>query len=117
MLSEIVSFQTTGFWEWFNEEPRSFEVKPGGTLTVNITALTPEGQELARAAMLADVLAIHELYGKPDSINSGDTTYGKNANMGGYAEQYFKAWTGEDNPFFNVTLVGENAPTLTPALS
>ena len=61
--------------------------------------------------MLTDVVAIHELYGKPDSINSGDTTYGMNANMGGYAEQYFKAWTGENNPFFKVRLAGESAPT------
>ena len=34
MLSEIVSVQTTGFWEWSNEETLSFDVKPSGTLTV-----------------------------------------------------------------------------------
>ena len=246
MTAEIITYLTTGYWELYGEKSRSFNISSGDTLTVNITALTPDGQNLARAAleawssvsgikfqfvsdndahiifddnepgafsystttangtiiqsyvnvstewlrdfgiqfdsysyttyiheighalglghagpyngghpnvwfdtislydswqvsvmsyinqaeslltlspverasyahpvtpMLADVAAIHELYGKPDSINVEDTVYGRGANMGGHAEQYFKSWTGEGNPFFNVRLAGQTAPT------
>ena len=246
MTAEIITYLTTGYWELYGEKSRSFNISSGDTLTVNITALTPDGQNLARAAleawssvsgikfqfvsdndahiifddnepgafsystttangtiiqsyvnvstewlrdfgiqfdsysyttyiheighalglghagpyngghpnvwfdtislydswqvsvmsyinqaeslltlspverasyahpvtpMLADVAAIHELYGKPDSINVEDTVYGRGANMGGHAEQYFKSWTGEGNPFFNIRLAGQTAPT------
>ena len=240
MIADIVAYLTTGFWEAVGEKSRSFNISSGDTLTVNITALTLDGQNLARGAleawstvsgiqfefvshddahiifgddepgafsnftttngtiiqsyvnvstewlsafgiqfdsysyttyiheighalglghagpyngghpesfldtislydswqvsvmsyinqsenffttasyahpvtpMLADVVAIHELYGKPDSINAGDTVYGRGANMGGHAEQYFKSWSGEGNPFFNVRLAGQTAPT------
>lgn len=241
MIADIIAYLTTGFWELVGEEGRSFNISSGDTLTVNINALTLDGQNLARGAleawstvsgikfqfvshndahiifgddepgafsystttangtiiqsyvnvstewlsaygiqldsysyttyiheighalglghagpyngghpdsfldtislydswqvsvmsyinqsenlfttasyahpvtpMLADVVAIHKLYGKPDSINAGDTVYGRSANMGGYAEQFFNSWTGKDNPFFNVRLSGETAPT------
>ena len=241
MIADIIAYLTTGYWELYGEKSRSFNIKSGDTLTVNITALTLDGQNLARGAleawstvsgikfefvshndvhivfgddepgafsqstttadgtiiqsyvnistewlstygiqfdsysyttyiheighalglghagpyngghpnslidtislydswqvsvmsyinqtenlfttasyahpvtpMLADVVAIQQLYGKPDSINAGDTIYGRSANMGGYAEQFFKSWTGEGNPFFNVKLFGESAPT------
>ena len=241
MIADIIAYLTTGFWELYGEESRSFNISSGDTLTVNITALTLDGQNLARAAleawstvsgikfefvshneahiifddnepgafsystttangaiiqsyvnvstewlstygiqfdsysyttyiheighalglghagpyngghpdsfldtislydswqvsvmsyinqsenlfttasyahpvtpMLADVVAIHRLYGKPDSINAGDTVYGRGANMGGHAERYFKSWSGEGNPFFNVRLAGQTAPT------
>lgn len=45
MLGNLVSYLTHGFAEWFGEPPgATFDVQPGGTLTANITALTPEGQ-------------------------------------------------------------------------
>ncbi|MDE0154671.1 MAG: hypothetical protein OXS28_03590 [Gammaproteobacteria bacterium] len=247
MITDIIAYMTTGYWETFGEKSRSFNIKSGDTLTVNISALTLDGQNLARGAleawstvsgikfqfvsdddahiifddnepgafsysttrangtiiqsyinvstewlntygiqfdsysyttyiheighalglghagpyngghpnslfdtislydswqvsvmsyinqtesifninptatpasyahpvtpMLADAAAIHELYGEPDSINAGDTVYGRSANMGGYTEQFFKSWSGEGNPFFNVRLFGESAPT------
>lgn len=241
MIADIIAYLTTGYWELYGEKSRSFNIKSGDTLTVNISALTLDGQNLARGAleawstvsgikfqfvsdddahlifdddepgafsystttangtiiqshvnvstewlntygiqfdsysyttyiheighalglghagpyngghpdsfldtislydswqvsvmsyinqsenlfttasyahpvtpMLADVVAIHQLYGKPDSINAGDTVYGRGANMGGHAERYFKSWSGEGNPFFNVRLAGQSAPT------
>ena len=54
MLDNLVSYITHGFAEWFGEPPgATFDVRPGGTLTANITALTPEGQQLARWALEA----------------------------------------------------------------
>ena len=53
--------------------------------------------------MVADIAAIHELYGEPDSVNGGNTTYGYRSNVGGYMGEYFDMWaTGQDNPFFYV---------------
>ena len=51
MQDEIVYYLTDGFWEQRGLSPRKFNVKPGGTLTANITALTPEGQQLAEWAL------------------------------------------------------------------
>ena len=34
--------------------------------------------------MVADLIAIHDLYGTPTGVRSGDTTYGDNSNVGGY---------------------------------
>ena len=48
---DIVYYLTDGFWEHRGLSPRKFNVKPGGTLTVNLTALTSEGQQLATAAL------------------------------------------------------------------
>ncbi len=47
----IVHYLTDGFWEQRGLSPRKFNVSPGGTLTANITALTPEGQQLAKWAL------------------------------------------------------------------
>ena len=44
---------TDGFWEWQGFIRHSFDVEPGGTLDVDITALTAEGQQLARWALEA----------------------------------------------------------------
>ena len=49
--------------------------------------------------MIADIAAVHTLYGKPESVHAGNTTYGYNANTGTYLDEYFRLWTGEDNPF------------------
>ena len=47
----ILWYLTDGFWEDRGQTRRSFDVQPGGTLTVNITGLTPAGQQLARWAL------------------------------------------------------------------
>ena len=54
--------------------------------------------------MIADIIAIQNLYGVPNEINAGDTIYGYHSNVDGFLEQFFAEWTGEDNPFFNITL-------------
>ena len=50
---EIADQLTDGFWEGLDRSRRSFDVEPGGTLDVNISALTAEGQQLARWALEA----------------------------------------------------------------
>ena len=49
--------------------------------------------------MIADVLAIQSMYGKPDAINGGNTRYGYEANTGGYMEKYFELLTREVDIF------------------
>ena len=61
--------------------------------------------------MMADIKAIHELYGAPDSVNGGNTIYGVNANTGSYMDEFFSLWTGEGNPFSNIDFVDVNQPT------
>ena len=240
MLDDIVYYLTNGYWEGTERTRRKFDVQPGGTLTANITALTPEGQYLARLAldawsnvtginfsfvihddahimfyddyegagssstvvdgtitsslvnvseewlytrgtgidsytfqaylheighalglghpgpyngdfpnfltetisfhdswhvtvmsyidqaenvfspgdyahvvtpMIADIMAIHELYGAPDSVNGGNTRYGYKPNTVTYLDEYFRLWSGQDNPFFNIDMRGEHQPT------
>ena len=50
---EIAHQLTDGFWESRGSRRHAFDVAPGATLTANITALTPEGQQLARWALEA----------------------------------------------------------------
>ena len=45
--------------------------------------------------MMADIIAIHDLYGVPASINAGDTVYGYESNVGGHLGQLFAALSGE----------------------
>ena len=47
----IVWYLTDGYWEDSGFARHAYNVQPGGTLTVNITALTSEGQQLARWAL------------------------------------------------------------------
>ena len=50
--------------------------------------------------MIADIIAIQTIYGKPVDVNAGDTIYGYGSNVDGYLDEVFARWTGEvDNPF------------------
>ena len=61
--------------------------------------------------MIADIVAIQNLYGVPDNINAGDTVYGYQSNVGGNLGQFFKLWTEWKNPFSPDVDVGpRNAP-------
>lgn len=53
MLDDIIHYLTDGYWEQSGGTRRTFDVQPGGTITANITALTPDGQGLAVLAMEA----------------------------------------------------------------
>ncbi|WP_300514870.1 M10 family metallopeptidase [Aliiroseovarius sp.] len=41
--------------------------------------------------MLADILAVHGMYGTPTTVRTGDTTYGNNSNAGGYLDDLVNA--------------------------
>lgn len=42
--------------------------------------------------MIADIVAIQNLYGTPEDINAGDTVYGYKSNVEGYMSQFFEQW-------------------------
>ena len=44
--------------------------------------------------MIADIIAIHELYGAPTDINAGDTVYGYQSNAGSYLDSIFELLEG-----------------------
>ena len=48
--------------------------------------------------MIADIVAVHNLYGAPENMNEGNTVYGYNSNVGGYLQDFFEAWTREPPP-------------------
>jgi serralysin len=50
----------------------------------------------ALSAMMADIIAIQDLYGTTGAIRTGDTTYGENSTAGGYLDQLVGLNT---NPF------------------
>ena len=52
--------------------------------------------------MVADIIAIQDLYGVPEDSNGGDTVYGYQSNVDGYLGEFFRLWTGESNPFIHV---------------
>ena len=52
--------------------------------------------------MIADIIAIQDLYGTPNDINANDTVYGYNTNVDGYLGEFFKLWTEQDNPFVRI---------------
>lgn len=50
-ISNISEYLTTGYWNDNGTTPGSFNVAPGGSLTVNLTGLTEEGRTLALQAL------------------------------------------------------------------
>ena len=60
--------------------------------------------------MIADIIAIQNLYGTPEDISSGDTRYGSNSNVRGYLGELFALITGETS---DVAVYGGEAITLT----
>ena len=73
---EIADYLTDGHWEWSWYSRRSFDVEPGGTLDVDITGLTAEGQQLARWALEAwsDVTGINfRFVDPPDAPDPPDS--------------------------------------------
>jgi len=52
-IDQIAAQLTDGFWNSFSLVNRSFAVAPGGTLNVDISALTADGQALATTALEA----------------------------------------------------------------
>ena len=66
--------------------------------------------------MIADIIAIQNLYGVPDSVNTGDTIYGYQSNLDGYLGELFRLWSGEVNPFTHIDLTYTDFPTIKPTL-
>ena len=69
--------------------------------------------------MIADIIAIQSLYGGPEHAHPGDTTFGVDSNIDGYLGEYFRMWTGQDDPFTGLDLYddpepGQAPPTLRP---
>ena len=56
--------------------------------------------------MPADIIAIQNLYGISGAANDGNSTYGVNANVGGYLQTLLAQWTGSTAATTNV-YVGE----------
>ena len=52
--------------------------------------------------MIADIIAIQNLYGVPEDSNGGDTDYGYQSNVDGYLGELFRLWTGENDPFVHI---------------
>ncbi|MDE0291097.1 MAG: M10 family metallopeptidase [Candidatus Dadabacteria bacterium] len=50
--------------------------------------------------MTVDILAIHSLYGEPDSVNGGNTRYGYKANTGTYMDEFFREWSSQSDSYF-----------------
>ena len=65
------------------------------------TFLTADGS-LSLTPMIADIIAIQNLYGVPAGKNEDDTVYGYHSNVDDYMEEYFKLWTGQDNPLASI---------------
>ena len=70
------------------------------------------GQATPFTPMIADIIAIQDLYGVPEDANAGDTVYGYDSNLDGYLGQVFSWWAGADNPFAAVDGTAYGYPAL-----
>ncbi len=71
---------------------------------------TPGSYAHVVTPMIADIIAIHTLYGAPVAVNTGNTTYGYNSNTDSYLDEFFKLWTGEGNPFSHIDFIRFSQP-------
>ena len=63
--------------------------------------------------MIADILAIQDLYGTPQDANAGDTIYGYDSNLDGYLGQVFSWWAGDGrHPFTHMDGTSFSHPAL-----
>ena len=60
--------------------------------------------------MTADIIAIQDMYGKPNNANAGDTVYGVDSNIEGHMGEFYSTWSGERNPFFGINMIFESQP-------
>ncbi len=70
---QIADYLLRGFWEessGITNTPMAFNIGPGSTLTFNITALTAEGQQLARWAMESWGQALGITFSESTSTNA-----------------------------------------------
>ncbi len=73
------------------------------SLQVSVMSYIPQHQNTyidasyaeAVTPQIADLVAIQDLYGVPDTANSGDTVYGYGSNVDSYLGRLFKAMSGE----------------------
>jgi serralysin len=56
--------------------------------------LVPGSFAWISSLMPADIIAIQNLYGFSGATNDGNSTYGKNSNIGGYLQTLLNQWTG-----------------------
>ena len=51
--------------------------------------------------MIADIIAIQDLYGVPVDINPGNTLHGHGSDVEGYMAELFESWTGQGDSSFD----------------
>jgi serralysin len=56
--------------------------------------LVPGSFAYIATLMPADIIAIQNLYGFSGATNDGNSTYGRNSNIGGYLQNLLNQWTG-----------------------
>ena len=66
------------------------------------TYLQADGNVVEVTPMIVDIIAIQNLYGTSNDFNAGDTIFGYHSNVDGYMEEFYKLWTGQDNPFAGI---------------
>ena len=92
----IVWYLTDGYWEDTGRNRHAFRVESGGTLTVNITALTQEGQQLARWALeswsLVTGIQFQEVSHSQAHLRFDDEEEGAETNYWHYLNDGSTAW-------------------------
>ena len=75
-----------------------------GSDNSNVNSTLYYNNALVISPMVADVLAVHNLYGTPTSVQAGNTTYGYNSNAGGYLNDLASL----SGPGWGMTVVDSN---------
>ena len=87
---ELADYLTDGFWQDSGLSPRSFDTSASNQITVNITGLSAEGQQLARWAlesweMVADIVFVE--------VTSGGDILFENTGSGAYSQSTVQGTT------------------------